>query len=134
MIVEFGDVEMMGLSTSNGYRQNVAQVVSQAAMHLHNSMGPIGTALLDRHGVLIFNNNALHYVSDTTLSRLASDCITNATSGVVERSAENGMTAWAVALDTQHVFVVVGTALESSTVDRFVATLRAMLPKAPADN
>lgn len=126
---------MMGISTSNmfSYRQNVEQVVSQAAIHLHNSLGPIGTALFDRHGALVFNNNALRYVNEKTLVSLVADCAI-AAHGSAELCTGNGITARAIALDSQHIFVVVGPKLEEralDAVDGFVTSLRAMLPPPP---
>src|SRR5436853_4118750 len=107
------DWKMMGMSTSNmvTYRHTVEQVVSQAAIHLHNSLGPIGTALFDRHGVLVFNNNALRYVNEKALIGLVADCVI-AAPGSAELCTAEGITARAIALDTQYVFVVVGLKLE----------------------
>src|SRR5436309_11843001 len=98
---------MIGISTSNmlSYRQNVEQVVSQAAIHLHNSLGPIGTALFDRHGVLIFNNNALRYVNEKALIGLVADCVI-AAPGSAELCSAEGITPRAIALDTQYIFVI----------------------------
>ena len=122
----------MGISMPNmlTYRQNVEQVVSQAAIHLHNSLGPIGTALFDRHGALVFNNNALRYVNEKTLISLVADCAI-AASGSADLCTAEGIMARAIALDTQHIFVVVGQRLEQRTVDGFVSSLRAMLPSPP---
>jgi hypothetical protein len=120
---------MMGMAI---YRQSVAQVVSQAAIHLHNSMGQIGTALLDRYGMVILNNNALHYADESTLARLANECLSNPLGA--QSHKESGFAARAIALDKQYVFIIVGNDLESSMVDGFVASLRQMLPKAPIND
>jgi hypothetical protein len=112
------------------YKQNVAQVVSQVAVHLHNALGPIGTALFDRHGTLVFNNNALHYVNEHTLAILVADCLINPAPGGLSTITTEGVTIRTIALDAQHVFVVVGTKLEDNVINGFVSSLRRVLPKA----
>jgi len=119
-------------ATMDSYRQTVAQVVSQAAIHLHNALGPIGTALYDQHGALILNNNALRYASDNDLTRLVFDCLTGSkTAPILCRTADD-VTLYATQLDSHHVFVVVGEAPDQATVDSFLSNLPRMLPPMPA--
>jgi hypothetical protein len=113
------------------YRENLAEVVSQAAVHLHNAMGPVGTALFDQHGGLVINNNAFHYAQESILSDLAANCLCNPGVERIERHVLDGVTAFTTALDRQHVFVVVGDCLEDNTISRFLISLRQVLPKAP---
>src|SRR5579859_1898223 len=115
----------MNFSTSNmtSYRHNMELVVSQAAIHLHNSLGPISTALFDRHGALVFNNNVLRYVNDSMLAGLFAACQADRLAGgpgSAQCSTDDGMTVCSMALDTQHLFVVVGRGLEAKAVEGFV--------------
>ena len=114
------------------YRQNFAQVVSQAAIHLHNEMGSIGTALYDSEAGLVFNNNVLRYVDESTLARLVSDCFAECVPGRLTRRNLDGVMVRALSLDDQHVFIVVGNRLEDSAINRFFASLQGVLPQPPA--
>jgi hypothetical protein len=118
----------------SSYRENLAEVVSQAAVHLHNSMGPVGTALFDQNGSLVIDNNAFHYAKESILSGLAADCLCDPSVERVQRHVLDGVTAFTAALDHQHVFVVVGNGLEDTTVNHFLSSLRRLLPKAPTDD
>jgi hypothetical protein len=115
----------------NAYRQNVVQVASQAAIHLHNQVGSIGTALFDRHGNLVFNNNALRYTTESAVVRLIGECLTDP-AAIRQHTLEN-VTIYAVALDKQHVFIVAGSHFERSTVDHFLSSLRQVLPQSIDD-
>src|SRR5579859_5489102 len=118
-------------ATMDSYRNTVAQMVSQAAIHLHNTLGPIGTALYDQHGTLILNNNALRYANDNVLTRLVFECANGPIKGPMLCRATESVTLYAVQLDAQHVFVVVGSSLDEATVDGFLSNLRRLLPPAP---
>ncbi|MCC7451917.1 MAG: hypothetical protein IT324_31205 [Anaerolineae bacterium] len=115
---------------ADSYREELTQVLSQAVIHLHNALGPLGTALVDRYGTLVFSNNALHYVSEKTLVQLAADFA--AAPGTVQRHTLGPVTAITAVLDQRHMFVVVGKQLEDGTVNRFLTSLRQVLPPAPA--
>jgi len=115
----------------NVYRQNVVQVASQAAIHLHNQVGSIGTAVFDRHGTLLFNNNALHYVNEGIVVRLIAECLSDPTT-IWQRTVENA-TIYAVALDRHHVFIIAGSHFERSAVERFLRSLRQLLPQTADD-
>lgn len=115
----------------NAFRQNVVQVASQAAVHLHNQVGSIGTALFDRDGTLLFNNNALHYANEGVVVRLIAECLSDPTT-IWQRTLENA-TIYAVALDRQHVFIIAGSHFERSVVDRFLRSLRQVLPQSTDD-
>ena len=115
----------------DSYRNSVAQVVSQAAIHLHNALGPIGTALYDQHGTLILNNNALRYAGDHTLAGFVFDCLISPITGPIVHQVSEKLTLYGMKLDSQHVFVVVGAELDKSTVDGFLSNLSRMLPPAP---
>jgi hypothetical protein len=121
----------MGINAMNTYSNNVAEVVSQAAIHLHNSHGSIGTALFDRSGTLIFNNSALRYVNENTLAELIALSMTNPLALGTDHVTKEGVNVRVVALDSNHVFVITGNCLESKAVNAFVATLRQVLPRTP---
>lgn len=118
--------------TADAYRDELTKVLSQAVIHLHHALGPLGTALVDRYGSLVFSNNALHYVSEKTLAQLAVDFVEGAAPGAVQRRAIGNVTVIATALDDRHIFVIVGKQLEDGTVNRFLTNLRQVLPAAPA--
>ena len=118
-------------ATMDSYRNTIAQMVSQAAIHLHNTLGPIRTALYDQHGTLILNNDALRYTDDHVLTRLVFDCANGPARGPMLSHAEEDVRLYAVQLDSQHIFVVVGNCLDEATVDGFLSNLRRMLPPAP---
>ncbi len=119
---------------ADSYRDELTQVLSQAVIHLHNALGPLGTALVERYGSLVFSNNALHYVSETTLAQLAVDSVGEAAPGVVQRHTLGNVTAMTTVLDDRYIFVVVGKQLEDGTVNRFLTNLRQVLPAAPAND
>jgi hypothetical protein len=113
------------------YKQNVAQVVSQAAIHLHNSLGSIGTALIDSFGNLVFDNDALGCLNDEVISMLVMRCLNNPNSTGIDHTVDNDLLVWAIPLDAQHIFLIVGSQLEPQTINRFVSNLRRVMPKAP---
>jgi hypothetical protein len=114
----------------NSYRRNVAQIVSQAAIHLHNQVGSIGTALFDRHGTLVFNNDVLHYANESTFTHLVAECLNDPVT--IHQQTMGKITVYAAALDRHHVFIVAGERFEIGTIDHFLASLRQVLPKDPA--
>jgi hypothetical protein len=126
-----GFVQLISVNSA-GYKQSVQQVVSQAAIHLHNTLGQIGTALVDRHGTLLLDNNALHYLGTDGLNRLTQDCFSAPQQTIRGTYTPNADAAHAFALDSQHAFIVVGNKIDVMTVESFVATLRQLLPPAPA--
>jgi hypothetical protein len=113
------------------YNHNIAQVVSQAAIHLHNALGSIGTALFDRCGTMIFNNNALKYMNENTLAELIALSLANAQSFGNDYVTHDGIHVRVIALDSDHIFVVAGNSLESNTLNTFVTNLKRVLPKTP---
>lgn len=114
----------------NSYQRDIAQIASQAAIHLHNQVGSIGTALFDRHGTLIFNNNVLHYANESTFTLLVAECLNDPVA--VQQKSMGKITVYAAALDRQHVFIVAGERCESGAIGHFLASLRQVLPKDPA--
>jgi hypothetical protein len=114
------------------YRQNFEQVVSQAAIHLHNELGSIGTALYNGRGGLLFNNNALHYLDEAALASLVVDCLAECIPGKLTHRTVNGVMVRTLTLDFEHVFIVVGNRLEDTAVSRFFSGLQRMLPKVHA--
>lgn len=115
----------------NTYSHNVVEVVSQAAIHLHNSLGSIGTALFDRSGTLIFNNNALKYVNENTLAELIALSLVNPLVLGSDHVTPQGIHVRVVALDSNHVFIIVGSNLESKAINAFIASLKQVMPKTP---
>ena len=113
------------------YSHTVVEVVSQAAIHLHNAHGSIGTALFDRCGTLIFNNNALKYVNENTLAEFVALSMVNQLALGNDHVTKEGIHVRVVALDSDHVFVVVGTSLESKAINAFVASLKQVMPRTP---
>src|SRR5689334_11222108 len=118
----------MGIGSMSTYSHNVVQVVSQAAIHLHNALGSIGTALFDRCGTLIFNNNALKYVNENTLVEFVALNMVNPMALGTDHVTKDGVHVRVVALDGDHVFVVVGKSLESKAINTFVNSLKQVMP------
>src|SRR5690349_17315188 len=114
------------IGSMTSYQQNVANVVSQAAIHLHNQIGSIGTALFDRQGTLLVNNNALRYASESTLTSLVLDCLKDP--ALIHQRKIGSVSIYAAVLDKQHVFIIAGKQCESGTIDHFLANLRKVLP------
>ena len=119
---------------TNSYHQDVAQVVSQVAIHLHNMFGTVGTALFDNHGALVYNNNILSYTTEETLTQLAIDCLAAPVTGVTHQRTMSNFSLYAMALDSYYVFIVAGTRLDSRAINQFLANLRQIMPKARANN
>ncbi len=118
----------------SNYRDHVAEVVSQVAVHLHNSLGTVGTALFDQHGSLVIDNNASHYARESTLSYLAANCLCKSSLDAIECHPLDDVTAFTAPLNSQYVFVVVGNHLEAGVIERFLLSLRRMLPEIPTDD
>jgi hypothetical protein len=121
-----------GMNRSAAYKQELAEVVSQAVVHLHNALGPVGTALLDEGGDIVFSNNASNYTNDDILTQLAARAHTEP--GAVLRHNLEHATAFTALLDHEHIFVVLGHGLEDGAVSGFVASLRQVLPESATDD
>src|SRR5258705_4759651 len=115
------------MNRTTAYKQELAEVVSQAVIHLHNAVGAVGTALLDEGGAIVFSNNASNYTNEETLSQLAACTYTDP--GAVLRHNLEHATAFTSLLDSEHIFVVLVHGLEHGAVIGFVAILRQVLPE-----
>lgn len=113
------------------HRNNLTQVVSQAAIHLHNELSTIGTALFDCNGSVLFSNNAQHYVNENTLAGLVADCLSAGRSEELRRVMSSGVTVRLIPLSDRYVFVVCGYDIKNEVLDRFVISLQNVLPKTP---
>ena len=111
-------------------RQNVAQVVSHATVPLHETIGPVGTALYDSDGTVLFDNGALRYADEGAVNQAINDCLTNPLPGAVYRCDSENTSAYAISLESQHIFVIVGPHFEFDSIDKYLVNIHELFPKA----
>lgn len=111
----------------NSHEKALENVVSQAVLHLHVELSRVGTALVDRRERnILFSHNALQYVDERMLGRMA-DLSLSSGPGIVHEYRLDGLTVFTEALDERHVFMVLGKQIEAKPVNRFLSQLRNIL-------
>ena len=117
----------------NTYQQDVAEIVSQASVHFRSEIEPIATALFDPDGKVVFDNGAHYFAEESALIAAVVDCTVNALPGALFQCNSETVTAFAMSLDGQYMFVIVGHQIEDKAIETFLANLHQILPMVPAN-
>ena len=106
---------------------NLERIVSQAATHLHNAVGKVGTALVRQDSTVVFSHNALDYADLPTLARFVTSCLMDQNDQNIQRHDVKDLKVFAMALDAEYAFLVIGKCPEEKVVTDFLNNLRRVL-------
>lgn len=110
------------------YHHDLERIVSQAATHLHNALGKVGTALVRQDNTVVFCHNALDYADLPTLARFVASCLINQQDQNIQRNNVKDFKVFAMALDAEYAFLVIGECPDEKVVTDFLCNLRRVLP------